>query len=347
MATKDFSKMTTNRLKALLSTASDEDKAVISEILEQRAQVSSAKPNPSTGGLGGNPEGQEYNNPEPLSETEQAFADAQAKANAGRKATKKLSEEELAAIATECEKNKMHRCQVVPFNTIDWVDGVIAGVITEKRSGKVLYAVKLDDGRRIVKTYDSPLIKISDEVIEALPRAQKTGGFGSAPKEEVTPEKLAELVDTYKVNVGRFVTVGEETGRIVSVVVDKRGGRVMYRINVETLNDTGEAVTKVMHKVPTANDIVISEAEFDEEGAKLNEAYAKRRENAAAKEAVTPEQRMLKAKAAYEEAVEMVKKWEEKLAARKKVFEDAQTELDEHLANENGVNAASESESLE
>ena len=53
-----------------------------------------------------------------------------------------MTDEERHVLAEELKKNVNHRCQAVPFNTVEWVDGYIAGVIEEKRSNKVLYAIK-------------------------------------------------------------------------------------------------------------------------------------------------------------------------------------------------------------
>ena len=83
-----------------------------------------------------------------------------------------MTDEERHVLAEELKKNVNHRCQAVPFNTAEWVDGYIAGVIEEKRSNKVLYAIKTDDGRRIVKVYDSNLVHILDEVVEPEKKAR-------------------------------------------------------------------------------------------------------------------------------------------------------------------------------
>ena len=45
-------------------------------------------------------------------------------------------------------------------------------MIEEKRSNKVLYAIKTDDGRRIIKVHDSNLVRILDEVVEPEKKAR-------------------------------------------------------------------------------------------------------------------------------------------------------------------------------
>ena len=321
MATKDFSKMTTNRLKALLQTASDEDKTVINEILEQRAQVSSAKPNPSTNGLGGNPEGQEYNNPEPLSETEQAVADAQAASESANEKPKKMTEEELHALATELkEKNMRHRCQVVPFNTVEWVDGYICGVIEEKRSMKVLYAIKTDDGRKLVKVHDSALLRISDEVVEKA-TVNRTRSTKKEKAEEWTDEDITKGMESLIPNIGKEVTVGELSGRIVGIVPEKRAQTFMYRIEVKTDEDT----TKLIHRVHTNEELKIAES-LDEEGQKLNDAYMARHEKLAQRVKLTPEERIENLKKDVAKAEDQIKIWTDRLAARKKMLEEALAE---------------------
>ena len=347
MATKKFSQMTTKKLNALLATASDEDKKAIEAILAAREQAQAPKAEVEEKRQ--SPSIVEVEPEEALSPEEEATLKA-AEENGGlnmmyngSKATlekkQKMTDEERHALAEELKKNINHRCQAVPFNTAEWVDGYIAGVIEEKRSNKVLYAIKTDDGRRIVKVHDSNLVRILEEVIEPEKKARSARKAKEASeKTEWTPEMIAEEVNTVIGNVGKTVkfekyrTADPETneekieyteGRIIAIVPDKRAQRLLYRISVPTPIEGNPLATKIMHKVITA-DLQIAE-EFDTEGQELNMKYCGRREAAAARTPLTPQDRFVKAE-------EALKKAEEALETKKKQLEEAKAELDAYLA---------------
>lgn len=354
MATKKFSQMTTKKLNALLATASDEDKKAIEAILAAREQAQAHKAEVEEKRQ--SPSIVEVEPEEALSPEEEATLKA-AEENGGlnmmyngSKATlekkQKMTDEERHALAEELKKNINHRCQAVPFNTAEWVDGYIAGVIEEKRSNKVLYAIKTDDGRRIVKVHDSNLVRILEEVIEPEKKAHGARKAKEASeKTEWTPEMIAEEVNTVIGNVGKTVkfekyrTADPETneekieyteGRIVAIVPDKRAQRLLYRISVPTPIEGNPLATKIMHKVITA-DLQIAE-EFDTEGQELNMKYCGRREAAAARTPLTPQDRFVKAEEALKKAEEVLKKAEEALETKKKQLEEAKAELDAYLA---------------
>lgn len=351
MATKKFNQMATKKLNALLATASDEDKAVIEEVLAAREQAkapAAAEETPKTA--------QEFEDETPLTPEEEAAIKA-AEENGGLnplynggKATQekkpKMTDEERHALAEELKVNINHRCQAVPFNTVEWVGGYIAGVIEEKRSNKVLYAIKTDDGRRIVKVHDSNLVKILDEVIvpEKKTRTRKTKD-GNIEKVEWTPEAIAEEVNKVIDNVGKTVEIekyrttdenGEEhieviNGRIVAIVPDKRAQRLLYRISVPTPIEGNPLAAKIMHKVVTAEGLQIAE-EFDAEGQELNTKYRNRREAAAARTPLTPQDRVIRCEENLKKAEEKLQKATEELEAKKKQLEEAKAELDAYLA---------------
>lgn len=351
MTVKKFNQMATKKLNALLATASDEDKAVIEEVLAAREQAkatAAAEETPKTA--------QEFEDETPLTPEEEAAIKA-AEENGGlnplyngNKATQekkpKMTDEERHALAEELKVNINHRCQAVPFNTVEWVDGYIAGVIEEKRSNKVLYAIKTDDGRRIVKVHDSNLVKILDEVIvpEKKTRTRKTKD-GNIEKVEWTPEAIAEEVNKVIDNVGKTVEIekyrttdenGEEhieviNGRIVAIVPDKRAQRLLYRISVPTPIEGNPLAAKIMHKVVTAEGLQIAE-EFDAEGQELNTKYRNRREAAAARTPLTPQDRVIRCEENLKKAEEKLQKATEELEAKKKQLEEAKAELDAYLA---------------
>lgn len=367
MATKKFSQMTTKKLNALLATASDEDKKAIEAVLAAREQAQA----PVSGEIQSevaNPV-QEFEDTEnPLTPEEEAAIKAAEENNGinpmsnSSKATlekkPKMTDEDRHALAEELRKNVNHRCQAVPFNTAEWVDGYIAGVIEEKRSNKVLYAIKTDDGRRIIKVHDSNLVRILDEVIEPEKKARVRKVKDPADKIEWTPEAIAEEVNKVIDNVGKTVEFekyrttdenGEEyiemvIGRIVAIIPDKRAQRLLYRISVPAPIEGNPLATKTMYKVVKAEGIKIAE-EFDEEGAQFNAKYLERREAAATRTPLTFQDRVIRCEENVKKAEEKLQKAQEKLEAKKKQLEEAKAELDAYFAGQvNGETAEAPAE---
>lgn len=366
MATKKFSQMTMKKLNALLATASDEDKKAIEAVLAAREQAQApAAPETTTEETPAAPASEEETQLSPEEEAAIKAAEENGGLNPlynGSKATQekkpKMTDEDRHALAEELKKNVNHRCQAVPFNTAEWVDGYIAGVIEEKRSNKVLYAIKTDDGRRIVKVHDSNLVRILDEVVEPEKKARARKAKDPADKIEWTPEAIAEEVNEVIGNVGKTVEFekyrttdenGEEhiemvIGRIVAIVPDKRAQRLLYRISVPAPIEGNPLATKIMHKVVKAGGIKIAE-ELDEEGAQLNAKYLERREAAATRTPLTPQDRVIRCEENVKKAEEKLQKAQEELEAKKKQLEDAKKELDEYLAGQaNGETAEAPAE---
>lgn len=369
MATKKFSQMETKKLNALLATASDEDKKAIEAVLAAREQAQApaapAAPEATAEETPTAPASEEETQLSPEEEAAIKAAEENGGLNPlynGSKATQekkpKMTDEERHALAEELKKNVNHRCQAVPFNTAEWVDGYIAGVIEEKRSNKMLYAIKTDDGRRIVKVHDSNLVRILDEVVEPEKKARASKAKDPVDKIEWTPEAIAEEVNEVIGNVGKTVEFekyrttdenGEEhiemvIGRIVAIVPDKRAQRLLYRISVPAPIEGNPLATKTMHKVVKAGGIKIAE-EFDEEGAQLNAKYLERREAAATRTPLTPQDRVIRCEENVKKAEEKLQKAQEELEAKKKQLEDAKKELDEYLAGQaNGETAEAPAE---
>lgn len=369
MATKKFSQMTTKKLNALLATASDEDKKAIEAVLAAREQAQTpaapAAPEATTEETPVAPASEEETQLSPEEEAAIKAAEENDGLNPfynGSKATQekkpKMTDEDRHALAEELKKNINHRCQAVPFNTIEWVDGYIAGVIEEKRSNRVLYAIKTDDGRRIIKVHGSNLVRILDEVVEPEKKARTRKAKDPADKVEWAPEAIAEEVNEVIGNVGKMVEFekyritdenGEEhvemvVGRIVAIVPDKRAQRLLYRISVPAPIEGNPLATKTMHKIVKAEGIKIAE-EFDEEGAQLNAKYLERREAAAIRTPLTPQDRVIRCEENVKKAEEKMQKAQEELEAKKKQLEDAKNELDEYLAGQaNGETAEAPAE---
>lgn len=352
MATKKFSQMTTKKLNALLATASEEDKKEIEAVLAAREQVQTVSQEAAQPVGGAEAQSVTVNELSPEEEAALKAAEENNGVNptySGRTSEKKpkMTDEERHALAEELKKNVNHRCQAVPFNTAEWVDGYIAGVIEEKRSGKILYAIKTDDGRRIVKVHDSNLIRILDEVIEPEKKTRTRKAKDPADEVEWTPEAIAEEINEVIGNVGKTIelekyrTTDENSeehaeviiGRIVAIVPDKRAKRLLYRISVPAPVEGNPLATKTMHKVVKAEGIKIAE-EFDKEGAQLNAKYTERREAAAARTPLTPQDRYIRCEENVKKAEEKLQKAQEELEAKKKQLEDAKKELDEYLASQ-------------
>lgn len=329
MVQKNYAQMPTKKLNALLKTETNEvEIAAIKEVLTKRGQLApSGDAAPATV----NP-----NNSE-LSPEEQAAIDAANGGNEAETAAKpakkekvKPTDEERIALATKLREEAVgHKCQVVPFNSIEWVDGVVVGIIEEKRTNKCLYAVKADDGRRIVKAYGSELIKISDEVVE-LTRAPRGGNH--AKKEELpewTKEEIDAAVNEVIGNVGKQISYVETgaldkeienaptiLGRIISLVPNKRNHTVLYRIEITPAEDAPkDAPKKYSHKVTTNPGLAIAE-ELDEDGKKINEAFVARRNGEHKGSSYTPKspaEALATAKQQLAKAEELKKKTEERI----------------------------------
>lgn len=366
MATKKFSQMTTKKLNALLATASDEDKKAIEAVLAAREQAqASAAPAAPEATAEETPASEEETQLSPEEEAAIKAAEENGGLNPlynGSKATQekkpKMTDEECHALAEELKKNVNHRCQAVPFNTAEWVDGYIVGVIEEKRSNRVLYAIKTDDGRRIVKVHDSNLIRILDEVVEPEKKVRARKVKDPVDKIEWTPEAIAEEVNEVIGNVGKTIEFekyrttdenGKEhiemvVGRIVAIMPDKRAQRLFYRISVPTPIEGNPLATKIMYRVVKAEGLKIAE-ELDEEGAQLNAKYLERREAAATRTSLTPQDRVIRCEKNVKRVEEKLQKVQEELEAKKKQLEDAKKELDEYLAGRvNGETAEAPAE---
>lgn len=336
MATKNFAQMSTKKLNALLETASPEEQAAINEVLSTRAQVAKATAE------------QASSEEAPLTAEEQAAIDA-AEANGGinpnftgRTVEKKakITDLERDELVESLKVNINHRCQIVPFNTVDWVDGVIVGVVADKRTNKVLYTIKTDDGRRVVKVHDSKLIKILDEMIEPVKTVRSRKTREAVEKTEWTPEMIATEINEVIGNVGKTVEFekystkdenGEirkemNVGRIMAIVPDKRAQRLLYRIEVAAPIEGNSNAVKTMHKVVNHADLEIAQ-ELDEVGAELNAKYIARRNASSTRSPLTPQDRYIKCEENLKKAEEKLAKITEEIELRKKQLEEAKAEI--------------------
>lgn len=340
MATKNYSRMKTAKLEKLMEIASEEEKALIQTELDKRAQVQAKEAAAAA----------------ELSAEEKAAIEgstsSQAEASQAKTEKKlKMSNEEREALAEKLKAEVVgHKCQVVPFNTPNWVNGVIVGITEDKRSNKVLCAIKTDEGKRIVKVHGSQCLKIFDEVVD-VPRASRGGGRAKSTNVATLTEggdwDLEADIAKYIGNVGRKIKfmpfgaskeVAEVEGRIVALVPDKRVNRILYRIAMPAPIEGNPEAVRYVHKVASSEDFTIAE-DFDEEGKALNEKYTSRRDSAAKRVAATPQDRVLICEANLKKAQEALEKAKAKVETEQAKLDEARKELEASLVNDNNTAA--------
>lgn len=351
----NFKQMSSKKLNTLLNdeNTSAEDKAAIQEVLNTRNAASASAETPASVA------------PELTPEEQAAIAAAEGEnpkreEKPAKKVVNKMTDEERTALAEKLRAEAInHRCEVVPFNSLEWVPGVIASVIEEKRTNKVMFAVKTDDGRRIVKVHDSQLIKILDEVVEPAKKVRSNkktaldengNPIPGKTTEDWTDEAIEEAVKEVIANVGKTVSYPEAGaygevaegapivyGRIVSLVPNKRQQTILYRIELSQTEEevAAKAAKKYAHKVTTNEALVIAN-ELDEAGQKINEAFAARRykENTP-KVQMTPEEAYKAAEASLNKAKETLAKAQATLEKRQAAFDEAKAAF-EASQNEEG-----------
>jgi hypothetical protein len=123
-----------------------------------------------------------------------------------------------------------YRARVVPFNSIQWVEGVVTGVLDDVRAKNPLWTVKdLKTGKVIRKAFGSDLIEILDEKVEDFSPKQRS----ISPKTEKDVENLLKQAWSY---VGRFTEISDNRFLIKSVVLDKRTNTVLLKLVDEKTN---------------------------------------------------------------------------------------------------------------
>lgn len=344
MATKNYSKKSVKALRALLETASEEDKVLIQAELEKKEAMlsGSASQEEDAGNYSTTKVGASTvvtMEPEPLSPEEQAMldaAEAQAEKDAediaknGHKTTKmEIPDEEIQATIEECKKNVMHKCEILPNGEVDWVEAVIIGVMHDKRSNAIMYRVKDVNGKISHKAYTAKTIRIKDEVVEKAPRVYTQKG---EEKPKRSDEEALKLKEEAQLNRGRKVLVtvkkadSEETekiaGTIKSIMHDTRSNAVMYKIDLEN--------GKSIYKVVTSEAVEMTD-EWDED---IKARIAKRAEAEANKIELTPVEKVAKYEAEIEKTEASIVKLQQKLEALKEALAKAKEEVSEAPAEE-------------
>lgn len=307
---RNFKKMSDEELVALQETADEQTVAAIEAELESRATAAAEAEVPAE---------------EPIVETTEAEAEAEAESTEDTKAA------ELEALLAKCQENVGHRCKLVPVGTIEWEDGTVVGCVKIKRSNTIAYAVKLDNGKRVVKNYKAPLFEILDEVVE---RAKVTRHAGSRTKAELwSDERMTEEIAKYIGNVGRAIVIKgateEEnvTGQITGIVPVKRSNSILYRVAIPApTEENPEAVTIVHKSVVNTDAYDIMDA--TEESDAFNANYMARRENLANRTPLTGAELVLDLELKLEKAKDAVKKAEERVATLEKAIAEKKAQLE-------------------
>ena len=295
----NFKKMSDEELVALQETADEQTIAAIEAELESRAAAAA--------------EGQTAETEEPAEATEETKA------------------AELEALLAECQQNVGHRCRLVPVGTIEYENGTVVGCVKIKRSNTVAYAIKLDNGKRVVKNYKAPLFEILDEVVE---RAKVTRHAGSRTKAEPwSEERMAEEVTKYIGNVGRAIVIKGATeeentvGQITGIVPVKRSNSVLYRVAVPAPTEEDPKAVAIVHK-SVVNTDAYDIMDATEESEAFNANYMAHRENLANRTPLTGAELVLDLELKLEKAKEAVKKAEERVAALEKAIAEKKAQLE-------------------
>lgn len=307
---RNFKKMSDEELVALQETADEQTLAAIEAELESRAAAAAEQAS---------------------AEEQTADPSEGAETAEGTEATEQDKAEELEVLLAECQKNVGHRCKLVPVGTIEWEEGTVVGCVKIKRSNTVAYAVKLDNGKRVVKNYKAPLFEILDEVVE---RAKVTRHAGSRAKAELwSEERMAEEVNKYIGNVGRAIVIKgateEEnvTGQITGIVPVKRSNSVLYRVAVPAPTEEDPKAVAIVHKSVTNTD-AYDIMDATEESDAFNANYMARRENMANRTPLTGAELVLDLELKLEKAKEAVKKAEERVATLEKAIAEKKAQLE-------------------
>lgn len=344
MATKKFAQMSTKKLNALLETASEEDAVAIKAILESRnAQQAGTTAAPAELSA---EEKQAIEAAEKAAAPEETKPTGEEKKKGGRKASPKMSDEELLEAEKLAKENVGHRCTVLLPGTAIRVDGTILTTLKDKRAMQVYYQVETDaiddmESRKIYKKYGSEDITILDEVVELKKKMQSKARVAKAKMDAGEWETEAEAIkEVAGANIGKVINLGEEkVGRIISLLNDKRSGGMYYRIEFED----EQGVKKTCHKVInyTKNEegqIVLAELEglaeeLDEKGLELNQAFQERKAREPRK-TLTPEEKVLAAEEAVKKAEASLVKAQETLESRKTALATAKAELENKFAQQ-------------
>lgn len=337
MATKNFEKLTTKKLNALLKSASEEEKALIQTELDKRSEAQAAAASAQENMVAKGKGHYEMEASE-LSPEEQAIIDAaEAEEKAGKATSKKtnlsLTPEEIEARKAEMTENIGHVVKVMPNGEVEWMEGYISGVQHDKRSNACMYIVKVN-GKAVRKAYGAKSLIITEEVKEIVKAEKKvrTSKATGEVKAKRTYEEAEELRENAKPNVGRYamLPVGDEKVKVYAngIMLDKRSNAVLYAFK----NEEGKTLYKAVDN---------QTIEW------LDEWNEKKRESVnAPRVALNPKQKHEDLAAKLAKAEEAAAKAQAKVEELKSLYEASKAACEEWLATDEGK-AFVESEATE
>lgn len=324
MTTKNFEKLTTKKLNALLNSASDEEKALIQAELDKRSEAQAAAASAQTSQANGHYEAEASE----LSPEEQAIVDAaEAEEKAGKATSKKthlsMTPEEIEARKAEMTENVGHVVKVMPNGEVEWMEGYIAGVQHDKRSNACMYIVKVN-GKTVRKAYGAKSLIVTEEVKEIVKAEKKvrTSKATGEVKAKRTYEEAEELRENAKPNVGRYamLPVGDEKVKVYAngIMLDKRSNAVLFAFK----NEEGKTLYKAVDN---------QTIEW------LDEWNEKKRESVSTpKAALNPKQKHEDLAAKLAKAEEAAAKAHAKVEELKALYEASKTACEEWLATDEG-----------
>lgn len=339
MATKNFEKLTTKKLNALLNSASEEEKALIQAELDKRSEAQAAAASAqSEQEMVAKGKGHYEMEASELSPEEQAIIDAaEAEEKAGKATSKKthlsMTPEEIEARKAEMAENIGHVVKVMPNGEVEWMEGYISGVQHDKRSNACMYIVKVN-GKTVRKAYGAKSLIITEEVKEIVKAEKKAKEAKAAgePRAKRTYEEAEELRENAKPNIGRYamLPVGEEKVKVYAngIMLDKRSNAVLFAFK----NEEGKTLYKAVDN---------QTIEW------LDEWNEKKRESASApKTVLNPKQKHEDLAAKLAKAEEAAAKAQAKVEELKALYEASKAACEEWLATDEGK-AFVESEATE
>ena len=284
----NYKKLKSSKLQELLLTADEHEAIQIESVLRDRG-IEPKKPEAKATESQSVEPAEAGSASEVLGEAAPETTDEDAKAKA-----------EFDAKVEAATVNVGHKCQVVPFNTIDWVPGVIMGVASDFKAGRISYAIKTEAGKKMLKSVDSKLIKISEETVDintmkrSRPKGSSTAGR--------TEEDLQATIKLALPNVGKQLVIDENhKARIDGLLLDRRTMRVMYKYKDP---ETGGQKFKTY-----AADIELEDFANDTD----REHCAKYAASFKTGGPLSPEERKAKITASIERYKQQIAKWEAEL----------------------------------
>lgn len=329
MATKNFEKLTTKKLNALLNSASEEEKVLIQAELDKRSEAQAAAASAqSEQEMVAKGKGHYEMEASELSPEEQAIIDAaEAEEKAGKATSKKthlsMTPEEIEARKAEMAENIGHVVKVMPNGEVEWMEGYISGVQHDKRSNACMYIVKVN-GKTVRKAYGAKSLIITEEVKEIVKAEKKAKEAKAAgePRAKRTYEEAEELRENAKPNIGRYamLPVGEEKVKVYAngIMLDKRSNAVLFAFK----NEEGKTLYKAVDN---------QTIEW------LDEWNEKKRESVSApKTVLNPKQKHEDLAAKLAKAEEAAAKAQAKVEELKALYEASKTACEEWLATDEG-----------